>query len=136
MKFIFSNLKSRSYKIDMFPDSHKIDMNIENTEEAFNFFDEILVYKTAAVFDYINNLNQLKFKELMKGMIFNKNSHEKNEKENLFDRKIFYEKLHSIQFKNKQKEDFLELKLSKVFEILTENRGTIIIETVKKLLLF
>jgi len=124
MKFVFGNLKNRSYKIDMFPDSHKIDVSIENTEEAFNFFDEILVYKTAAVFDYLHNLNQKKFNELIKGIFSNK-------EKSLFDRKIFYENLYSIKFKNKQKEDFLEIKLAKVFQILTENRGIIKIETVK-----
>ena len=129
MKYAFINLKNRAYKIDISPDSHRIDMPIENTQEAFNFFDEVLVFKTAAVFDYFNNINPLKFKELLKKLINIEVGLFSTEKA-LFDRRVFYEDLHSIQFKNKAKEDFLELKLAKVFEVLTENKGVIKIQSV------
>lgn len=130
MKFVFNNLKNRAYKTDISPDSHKIDMPIENTEEAFNFLDEVLVYKTAAVFDYFNNLNDLKFKEVLKKIVNSDFDLKHSTEKALFDRRIFYQDLHSIQFKNKAKKDFLELKLVKVFEVLTENKGVIKIETV------
>jgi len=129
MKYAFINLKNRAYKIDISPDSHRIDMPIENTQEAFNFFDEVLVFKTAAIFDYFNNINPLKFKELLKKLINIEVGLFSTEKA-LFDRRVFYEDLHSIQFKNKAKEDFLELKLAKVFEVLTENKGVIKIQSV------
>jgi hypothetical protein len=129
MKYAFINLKNRAYKIDISPDSHRIDMPIENTQEAFNFFDEVLVFKTAAIFDYFNNINPLKFKELLKKLINIEVGLFSTEKA-LFDRRVFYEDLHSIQFKSKAKEDFLELKLAKVFEVLTENKGVIKIQTV------
>lgn len=129
MKYTFINLKNRAYKLDMSPDSHRIDMPIENTEEAFNFFDEILVYKTAAVFDYFNSINPLKFKELLKKFI-NENTGLFSSAKPFFDRQIFNESLHSIQLKNKDNEDLLELKLAKVFDVLTGNKGVIKIETV------
>ncbi len=115
----------------MSPDSHKIDMPIENTEEAFNFFDEVLVYKTAAVFDYFNNLNCLKFKELLKKLLLlNGNYDLFSCNKALFDRSIFYQNMYSILFRNKAKEDFLKLNLAKVFEVLTENKGVVKFETV------
>jgi len=129
MKFIFKNLKNRAYKIDMSPDSHKIDMKIENTEEAFNFFDEISVFKTSAIFEYINHINEEKFKDLLKKML-NIGIHQTNNKI-ILDRKIIYKELYNLKFQNKDKHEFLELKLGKVFEVLTENKGVIKIETVK-----
>jgi len=125
---IFNNLKNRSFKIDLLPDSHKIDLDIQNTEEAFNLFDEVLIYKTASIFDYINSIEEAKFKELIKRII--NPTIMIGKKDNLFNRKAFYEDLHSIQFKNKQKEVYLELRLSNVFEILLESKGIIKIETV------
>ena len=127
---IFNNLKNRAINLDSSLDSHHIDIKIDNTEEAYNLFDELVLYKTSAIFDYLNNINQEKFKLFLK-KIYLDNINQENSPI-LFDRNIFLKNLDELDLnlKNNLNKEIIQVKVSDIFNMLINNKGILKIKIV------
>lgn len=124
-------------------------MDIRNTEEAFNLYDEIVVYKSAVIFEYFNNLNPKQFQAFL-NKLFNTSNSTLDEScltkktQEIFNKHRFLAILDAANLVllrgnpssaiNKNESDALELKVSEIFGILTRNKGIIKIEIVRFLL--
>lgn len=99
INLIFHNLKNRAIKLDNSMDSHKIDFEIKNSEEAFNLFDELCPFKTSAIFEYLDSINTKTFFDyFLKENFDNKRIVYRNNSRiiNSFDRDLFFARMDAI----------------------------------------
>lgn len=66
---LFDFFKSKAILADKSNDTHPVLMDVENTEEAEIFFDEISCFKGACLIKYFYNINQDTFDHVLKSFI-------------------------------------------------------------------